>query len=149
MMSDFFRRIKEMNEVMKIGNPSKLKDLGLKRIIQFRTIINDEVKEVDDVIEKSQIGPHDSSVTASESLVDYFDWLSDMIVYSASEMVRWGVDPDHILQLVMDSQESKLDENGEPIHCPETGKFLKGPNYQAPEPMIRAYLFGDDDGEEG
>jgi len=39
----------------------------------------------------------------------------------------------------MDSNESKLDENGIPIYD-SNGKFLKGSNYWEPEPKIKILL---------
>jgi hypothetical protein len=39
----------------------------------------------------------------------------------------------------MDSNESKLDANGNPIYD-SNGKFLKGPNYWKPEPKIKTLL---------
>jgi len=39
----------------------------------------------------------------------------------------------------MDRNESKPDENGNPIYD-ANGKFLKGPNYWKPEPRIKTLL---------
>lgn len=39
----------------------------------------------------------------------------------------------------MDSNESKLGADGNPIYD-ANGKFLKGPNYWKPEPRIKALL---------
>ena len=44
-----------------------------------------------------------------------------------------------VLDIIMDSNESKLGADGKPIYD-ANGKFLKGPNYWKPEPKIRALL---------
>jgi len=45
------------------------------------------------------------------------------------------------LELVHESNMSKLDDDGNPVRDPETGKILKGPNYQPPEDKIAQMLF--------
>jgi hypothetical protein len=54
-------------------------------------------------------------------------------------MSELGVNPATIMFLIMQSNFSKLDENGNPIYD-ERGKVLKGPNYWKPEPKIREYI---------
>jgi predicted HAD superfamily Cof-like phosphohydrolase len=44
-----------------------------------------------------------------------------------------------VLDVIMDSNESKLGADGKPIYD-ANGKFLKGPNYWRPEPRIKALL---------
>jgi hypothetical protein len=44
-----------------------------------------------------------------------------------------------VLQIIMDSNASKLGADGKPIYD-ANGKFLKGPNYWKPEPKIRELL---------
>jgi len=44
-----------------------------------------------------------------------------------------------VLDIIMDSNESKLGADGKPIYD-ANGKFLKGPNYWRPEPRIKALL---------
>jgi predicted HAD superfamily Cof-like phosphohydrolase len=60
-------------------------------------------------------------------------------VYCASEAKRWGLPLDEILNVIMQSNFSKLDANGEPIYD-ERGKVMKGPNYWKPEPKISQLL---------
>ena len=43
------------------------------------------------------------------------DWLGDVIVYCASEARRWGLPTEKILDIIMQSNFSRLDANGEPI----------------------------------
>jgi len=46
---------------------------------------------------------------------------------------------EEVLDVIMDSNESKLDGNGKPIYD-SNGKFLKKPSYWKPEPKIKALL---------
>ncbi|MBO8085944.1 MAG: hypothetical protein J7D61_07885 [Marichromatium sp.] len=41
------------------------------------------------------------------------------------------------------SNMTKVGDNGEPLRDPETGKILKGPNYQPAEPAIHQDIFGE------
>jgi len=46
---------------------------------------------------------------------------------------------EEVLDVIMDSNESKLGADGRPIYD-ANGKFLKGPAYWRPEPKIKALL---------
>jgi len=72
-------------------------------------------------------------------LVEIADLLGDIVVYCRSEALKYGIPLEGVLDIIMDSNESKLGADGLPIYN-EDGKFLKGPNYWRPEPMIRALL---------
>ena len=52
---------------------------------------------------------------------------------------RRGIPLEDVLQIIMDSNASKLGADGKPIYD-ANGKFLKGPNYWKPEPKIRELL---------
>lgn len=52
-----------------------------------------------------------------------------------------GIPLPKTLELVHESNMSKVDDNGEPIRDPDTGKILKGPNYQPPENKIAEMLY--------
>ena len=67
------------------------------------------------------------------------DVLGDIIVYCRSEALKYGIPLEAVLDIIMDSNESKLGADGNPIYD-ANGKFLKGPNYWKPEPRIRALL---------
>jgi predicted HAD superfamily Cof-like phosphohydrolase len=110
-----------------------------KRLIQFYKIIGDEIKEIEELIAEAEI----ATLTSADHLrirTGVADLLADLIVYCASEAIRWDIPLDTVLGIVMSSNFSKLDENGKPIKDPETGKFLKGPNYWKPEPLIAKAL---------
>ena len=52
---------------------------------------------------------------------------------------QYGLPLEEVLDVIMDSNESKLGADGNPIYD-GNGKFLKGPNYWKPEPRIKALL---------
>jgi len=52
-----------------------------------------------------------------------------------------GIPLPQTLELVHESNMSKLGDDGEPVRDPDTGKILKGPNYQPPEDKIAQMLF--------
>lgn len=115
-------------------------EASCKRMIDFfGTILANELREHEDIVAKLEEGndaPYESDIAF---LTDLADLLSDIIVYCASEMVRYGIPIQDTLRIIMDSNFSKLDENGNPIYD-ATGKVMKGPNYWKPEPKIMAML---------
>lgn len=154
LMYQFVRRIERMNLLFQIGAPTQLTNLGLHRLQQFKMVISDEVSEGCDLIQQimvrnahngsslSDVGSLDADQQLTEDeMVAFADWLGDLVVYVFSEAARWGIDLLAVLKVIMDSQDSKLGPDGKPIHDPVTNKFLKGPNYVAPEAAIKALLF--------
>ena len=75
----------------------------------------------------------------ADVLVAIADLLGDVIVYCRSEALKYGLPLEEVLDVIMDSNESKLGADGKPIYD-GNGKFLKGPNYWKPEPRIKALL---------
>ena len=76
-------------------------------------------------------------------LVMIADWHADMNVFIRSESLKYGVPHESILACVMGSNFTKLGADGKPIKD-ENGKFLKGPNFVAPEGHIYATMFESD-----
>lgn len=126
--------------VIAMGNASHY---VLKRLNDFfgeGGILRQEITEVEDVAAVlCQKNPNCGQEQELDALVMLADLLADIQVYCASEMARFGLPVQEILQIVMASNESKLGADGKPIYN-EQGKFMKGPNYWAPEPKIRALL---------
>ena len=58
--------------------------------------------------------------------------LSDLVFVCYQFAAAFGINLDKAMQLVYESNLSKLDEQGKPIFRPD-GKVLKGPNYQPPD----------------
>lgn len=107
----------------------------LKRLSAFKKILLDEVSEVDEIIDKVS---DDISYSQIEFLTDMADWLGDIQVYCACEMARLGIPLKETLEIIMQSNFSKLGEDGQPIIS--EGKVQKGPGYWKPEPRIKAML---------
>jgi predicted HAD superfamily Cof-like phosphohydrolase len=133
---DFFQSIKEFNQMYGIPTPEEpMLDLELHdRLIQFKTMLLGEVAEVDDVIRKMETATY----TAADVLTEVSDWLGDIIVYCASEAARHGLPIRNILQIIMDSNASKLQLDGTAKFV--DGKLQKGPGYWKPEPQIKDLL---------
>ena len=106
----------------------------LHRLQQFQKMLSKELTEGLDIYEAVFAG----KISQHEYLVMLADWLGDIQVYCASEMVRHGLPMDAILNIIMDSNASKLGADGKPIVI--EGKVQKGPGYWKPEPKISALL---------
>jgi len=106
----------------------------IARMQAFKKILRDEIEEVEDIILRVK----DGTAGPTDVLVDLADWLGDIQVYCASEMLKFGLDQEIILSIIMASNMSKLMPDGSVLM--EGGKVQKGPNYWKPEPMIRRYI---------
>ena len=104
------------------------------RLVKFKATLLDEVHEIDEIVDLVRNG-----ATEIDIAVAIADLLGDVIVYCRSEALKYGLPLEDVLTLIMDSNESKLGDDGEPIYD-HNGKFLKGPNYWKPEPKIKALL---------
>lgn len=107
---------------------------AVHRLLKFFHIFRDEVDEVHDIAHKI-----DEGATELDVLTELADWLVDLCVYAISEALKYGIPFELIFLEVMNSQWSKLGPNGEVLKD-ENDKFLKGLNYQRPEPAIREIL---------
>jgi hypothetical protein len=108
----------------------------LDRLKKFKDILAEEMTELDTIITNVDKGVY---VDFDSFRTDLADFLGDVQVYCASEMDRFNMRNSAILDIIMESNFSKLGLDGLPIHD-ERGKVLKGPNYWKPEPTIHAYL---------
>lgn len=122
------------------------KEYLCRRLKDLKKILVDEVAEVDDILASLDLGKHEDkdtgvwkTYTELDFLTDMADWLGDIQVYCGSEMVKYGIPQAETLRIIMSSNFSKLDKNGEPIYD-TNGKVSKGPMYWKPEPQIRAML---------
>ena len=136
MKKTFAERIAAMNAMYKLPaaeSPTLPADVA-ERLVKFKATLMDEVHEIDDIVTlaKSGANPSDSAVAIA-------DLLGDVIVYCRSEALKYGLPLEDVLDVIMDSNESKLGADGKPIYD-ANGKFLKGPNYWKPEPKIKALL---------
>ena len=136
MNKSFAQRIAAMNAMYKLpandrpGLPANVAD----RLVKFKATLLDEVHEIDEIVKLAQNGGN-----AIDVAVAIADVLGDIMVYCRSEALKYGLPLEEVLDVIMDSNESKLGADGNPIYD-ANGKFLKGPNYWKPEPKIKALL---------
>lgn len=132
MSHAFAERIAAMNAMYKLPaneKPTIPPDVA-ERLQKFKSILSDEVQEIDDIVSLAKTGA--SSLDIAVAIADL---LGDIIVYCRSEALKYGLPLEDVLGIIMDSNESKLGADGNPIYD-ENGKFLKGPNYWKPEGKI-------------
>lgn len=136
-MNDHFAlRIAQMNAMYRLPAnarptlPSNVAD----RLKKFKATLTDEINEIDQIVELAERGGEPLEIATAIA-----DLLGDIVVYCRSEALKYGLPLEGVLEIIMDSNESKLDDSGNPIYD-ANGKFLKGPNYWAPEGRIRTLL---------
>lgn len=125
------------------------------RISQFTHTLQEELNEANAItfnyanMQANKTNGEDHQIdqaykTDAEALADIADWLGDVIVYCLSEGLKYGLDMKKVLEIIMDSNMSKLGSDGQPIYD-SVGKVIKGPNYWKPEPKLQAYIQGEID----
>lgn len=136
MKKPFAERIALMNAMYRLpaNEQPTMPDNTADRLVNFKATLMDEVHEIDDIAAMVAKG-----ADPMEVLTAIADLLGDVIVYCRSEALKYGLQLEDVLDVIMDSNESKLGADGNPIYD-ANGKFLKGPNYWKPEPRIKALL---------
>ncbi|MEI6304114.1 MAG: pyrophosphatase [Betaproteobacteria bacterium] len=136
MTKPFDQRIALMNAMYKLPANARptLPSNVAERLVKFKATLLDEVHEIDEISAMVAKG-----AAPAEVLVALADLLGDVMVYCRSEALKYGLPIEQVLDVIMDSNESKLGADGKPIYD-ANGKFLKGPNYWKPEPKIKALL---------
>jgi len=132
----FKQRIAAMNAMYKLPAadiPTLPGDVS-DRLKKFKAILIEEIHEIDEIVQLAESGANPADIAVAIA-----DLLGDVIVYCRSEALRYGLPLEEVLDIIMDSNESKLGADGKPIYD-ANGKFLKGPNYWKPEPKIKALL---------
>ena len=132
----FATRIAQMNAMYRLPSHEAptLPDDVADRLRKFKATLTDEVGEIDEIIDACNKGASRLDVAVAIA-----DLLGDVIVYCRSEALKYGIPLEAVLDVIMDSNQSKLGVDGKPIYD-ANGKFLKGPNYWKPEPKIRDLL---------
>jgi predicted HAD superfamily Cof-like phosphohydrolase len=140
MTKTFAQRIAAMNAMYKlpIHQRPTVPAEAADRLMKFKATLLDEVHEIDEIVQLSKNGAEPMEVAVAIA-----DLLGDIIVYCRSEALKYGLPLEEVLDVIMDSNESKLGADGKPIYD-ANGKFLKGPGYWKPEPRIKALLQGLD-----
>lgn len=136
MNKSFADRIALMNTMYRlpINAAPTLPEDPADRLKKFKATLMDEVHEIDEIVKLAE-----DKAPAIDIQVAIADLLGDVIVYCRSEALKYGIPLEAVLDVIMDSNESKLGADGNPIYD-ANGKFLKGPNYWKPEPKIKALL---------
>lgn len=139
MKKSFAQRIALMNAMYRLPahETPTLPDNTAERLVKFKATLMDEVHEIDGIAAMMAQG-----ADPAEVLTAIADLLGDVMVYCRSEALKYGLPLEDVLDVIMDSNESKLGADGNPIYD-ANGKFLKGPNYWKPEPRIKALLSGE------
>ena len=136
MTKSFHERIAAMNAMYKLPANAK-PDIPAEvadRLVKFKATLMDEVHEIDEIVELARGGADKMAIAVAIA-----DLLGDIMVYCRSEALKYGLPLEAVLDVIMDSNESKLGADGKPIYD-ANGKFLKGPNYWKPEPKLQALL---------
>lgn len=113
------------------------------RLCNFKKILTDEIQEMDDITERLQAREADPHGEI-DTLTELADLLGDIVIYCASEMIKFGIPFDKTLDIIMQSNFSKLDAAGNPIYN-EMGKVMKGPYYYKPEIALKLMLLEEID----
>ena len=136
MTKSFAQRIALMNRMYRLPahDTPVLPDDVAERLRTFKRTLSDEVEEIEEIVALAE-----QAADRLDISVAIADVLGDIIVYCRSEALKYGIPLEAVLDIIMDSNESKLGADGQPIYD-QNGKFLKGPNYWKPEPKIRELL---------
>jgi predicted HAD superfamily Cof-like phosphohydrolase len=146
-MSDynFAGDIRRFNEMYGLSRPENPSLLPPERMEQFKSILMEEVGEIDDILKKYRdYESRPGGITREqrvEVMTELADWIGDIMVYTRSEAQRYGIPLEDVLRIIMQSNFSKLGADGKPIYD-ERKKVMKGPNYWKPEPKISDLLKG-------
>lgn len=123
-------KIRKMNQMYNLPISDVPVPASFTKLKNFQSILKEECHEIEEVMDTTD---------EIDRIVALADLLADVIVYCKSEALKFGIPIDEVFDIVMESNFSKLGEDGLPIKD-ERGKFLKGPNYWKPEPKIKELI---------
>lgn len=126
-MEKFLTKVDKFNQMYELPRPLFPVAPTNEDISNFRVMICEEISEVE------YIFPMENSY---DRLTAYADLLGDLIVYCHTEARRRGIPMEPILDIIMESNFSKLAEDGSVIKD-STGKVGKGPFYWGPGTKIK------------
>ncbi len=129
-MKDYMQKIRKFNKMYELEVNDKPTNLGYDRFKKLQDILQEEMDEGVDIA--CRFGDADDI----DIMVDMADWLCDIMVYCSTFATTWGIDVEQVMNIIMESNFSKLDRDGNVIKD-ERGKVLKGEDYWKPEPKIK------------
>ena len=157
---NFADRICTMNQMYKLNialSPALPKDVA-DRLTKFKKTLMDEIYEIDDIIDMgkfisafepgTRMARNGAMVNTDDVITEFreniitaiADVLVDITVFCRSESMKYGIPHEEVQDIVMDSNESKLADDGVPVYD-ENGKFQKDEkNYWKPENLIKNLL---------
>ena len=113
MNKSFAQRIAAMNAMYKLPahDAPAIPDNVAERLVKFKATLIDEVHEIDEIVALAKSGAN-----ATDLAVAIADVLGDIMVYCRSEALKYGLPLEEVLDIIMDSNESKLGADGKPIY---------------------------------
>lgn len=127
-MTDPLELVREFHETY--GQPVRTVptlDIPIEEAELRYNLIKEELQELRDAID-------------SGSLVDIYDALLDIDWVTRGGILTWGLPYYEGVEVVANSNRTKLGEDGKPIYHPTTKKVLKGPNFVPPEPGLQRII---------
>jgi len=105
MKKPFAQRIAAMNAMYKLPacDTPTLPENVADRLVKFKATLLDEVHEIDEIVQLANSG-----ASANDVAVAIADVLGDIMVYCRSEALKYGLPLEDVLDIIMDSNESKL-----------------------------------------
>ena len=140
-MDKFMDDIKKFNTMYKLPCNDKPIDLGIDKMNDMFSIIQEEVQEFSDILMSYSKNKTDITI-----LTELSDLLGDIVVYCNTFAKQWGIDMESTIGIIMQSNFSKLDRNGNVV-TDTRGKVMKGENYWKPEPKIEELIIKQLKGE--
>jgi hypothetical protein len=130
-MKEYIKRIRKFNKMYGLPINNKPTLPYFKRWLDLFDILKEEIDEGYDIEEMFEGDAEDIDI-----LVAMADWYCDIMVYCSTQMAEMGIPTEEVMNIIMDSNFSKLDDDGNPIYD-KRGKVLKGESYWKPEPKIK------------
>ena len=134
MNDTYWDDIKKFNTMYQLERCDKPRHVSSDELRNFHSMLIEEMTEMQPILRKINNGDDSLSVA-----VELADWLGDLVVYCSTFADQVGIDLGAVLSIIMQSNFSKLDHQGEPIYD-RRGEVLKGPNFWGPEQKIRELL---------
>ncbi len=105
-------------------------DFSVELLELRKNLLTEEMKELIQEIDISISEINEKGCLNKETKMNLLKEMADVQCALSGTAVTFGFPVDKAFDRVMESNMSKLDENGKPIHRAD-GKVLKGPNYKS------------------